>query len=343
MRRISIVGLMVLIAFSASVPVVSADTGPIQNPLNDHFYEAVLVPGGIAWQEAKTAAESRSLGDVAGHLATFTSAEEYDFVVANLPEAFISTPELQNPYLLGGFQPPGGPNEPDGNWQWVTGEPFVYTNWASGEPNNAGPGAEDCMQIAVGAPQWNDLPCEEHARGYIVEYDVSGTFADDENSIFESDIEWLAAQGITQGCGPALFCPDDLVTRGQMAAFLVRALGYTDNGGGNLFTDDNGSIFEDDIDKLATAGVTQGCGPGLYCPDDKVTRGQMAAFLVRALGYTDNGGGNLFTDDNGSIFEDDIDKLATAGVTQGCGPGLYCPDNFVTRGQMAAFLHRALG
>ena len=72
----------------------------------------------------------------------------------------------------------------------------------------------------------------------------------------------------------------------------------------------------------------------------------MAAFLVRALGYTDNGGGNLFIDDDGSTFENDIDRLATAGVTKGCNPPVndkFCPNDFVTRGQMAAFLHRALG
>lgn len=71
----------------------------------------------------------------------------------------------------------------------------------------------------------------------------------------------------------------------------------------------------------------------------------MAAFLVRALGYTDDGG-DLFTDDNGLIFEADIDRLGTAGVTKGCNPPtntMYCPDSFVTRGQMAAFLRRALG
>jgi hypothetical protein len=72
----------------------------------------------------------------------------------------------------------------------------------------------------------------------------------------------------------------------------------------------------------------------------------MAAFLVRALGYTDNGGGDLFIDDNDSIFETDIDRLGTAGVTKGCNPptdNRYCPTGHVTRGQMAAFLHRALG
>jgi hypothetical protein len=70
----------------------------------------------------------------------------------------------------------------------------------------------------------------------------------------------------------------------------------------------------------------------------------MAAFLVRALALTDDGGGNTFTDDNGSIFENDIAKLATAGITQGCNPPdntMFCPNDFVTRGQMAAFIHRA--
>jgi hypothetical protein len=119
---------------------------------------------------------------------------------------------------------------------------------------------------------------------------VSGRFIDDDNSIFEADIEWMAGQGITKGCNPPVnnkFCPDDFVTRGQMAAFLVRALGYTDNGGGDLFVDDDGNTFENDIDKLGTAGVTKGCNPPVndkFCPNDFVTRGQMAAFLHRALG-----------------------------------------------------------
>ncbi|MEA2022750.1 MAG: Ig-like domain-containing protein [Actinomycetota bacterium] len=169
--------------------------------------------------------------------------------------------------------------------------------------------------------------------------------------LFYADVEWLATEGITKGCNPPIndhYCPDANVTRGQMAAFLVRAMGYTDDGGGDLFADDNGSIFEADIDRLGTAGVTKGCNPPAnthYCPDANVTRGQMAAFLVRALGYTDDGGGNLFTDDNGSIFEADIDRLGTAGVTKGCNPPTndrFCPDAYVTRAQMAAFLHRAL-
>ncbi|MGF1667496.1 MAG: S-layer homology domain-containing protein, partial [Acidimicrobiia bacterium] len=162
---------------------------------------------------------------------------------------------------------------------------------------------------------------------------------------FAEAIVWLAEEGITQGCNPPTndrFCPDDSVTRGQMAAFLVRAFGYTDAGSVD-FADDNGSVFESDIERLATARVTLGCNPPTndrFCPDDRLTRGQMAAFLVRAFGYTDAGSVD-FADDNGSVFESDIERLATAGVTLGCNPPTndrFCPDDRLTRGQMAAFL-----
>ncbi len=112
-------------------------------------------------------------------------------------------------------------------------------------------------------------------------------FVDDDGSVFEADIEALAASGITKGCNPPkndLFCPGDFVTRGQMAAFLARALKLT-AGIGNTFIDDNTSIFEADIEALAASGITRGCNPptnNLFCPSALVTRAQMAAFLHRA-------------------------------------------------------------
>jgi hypothetical protein len=70
-----------------------------------------------------------------------------------------------------------------------------------------------------------------------------------------------------------------------MAAFLVRALDLPPGPAGT-FTDDDGSIFESEIEALAAAGITRGCSPPTndrYCPDGTVTREQMAAFLFRAL------------------------------------------------------------
>lgn len=178
-----------------------------------------------------------------------------------------------------------------------------------------------------------------------------GSFDDTGGHVFDADISWLAAAGITRGCNPpanSRFCPDEPVTRGQMAAFLNRALGLATGTG--TFVDTTGHIFAADVAALATAGVTRGCNPPTndrFCPDEPVTRGQMAAFLHRALPQLDLVHHDVaFTDTPRSVFSADIDWLAATGVTKGCNPPAndrFCPDGPVTRGQMAAFLHRALG
>ncbi|MGA8039157.1 MAG: S-layer homology domain-containing protein, partial [Acidimicrobiia bacterium] len=177
-----------------------------------------------------------------------------------------------------------------------------------------------------------------------------GTFVDDDGNVHEGGIEAIAAAGITQGCNPPAndrYCPDRVVTRGQMAAFLSRALHLpattTDH-----FNDDNGHLFEKAINQLATAGITQGCNPPAnnhFCPDRDMTRGQMAAMLARAFHYPPSTF-DRFTDDNGHLFENAIQAIAAQGVTVGCNPPAnthFCPDQKVTRDQMATFLTRALG
>ncbi|MDJ0952601.1 MAG: D-alanyl-D-alanine carboxypeptidase family protein [Acidimicrobiia bacterium] len=191
----------------------------------------------------------------------------------------------------------------------------------------------------------------DNIRCFGFESSEADTFCDDHGSIFADDIEWLSAAGITAGCNAPLgnrFCPEDPVTRGQFAALLHRALG--DSLPSIVepvsFSDTSDSTFAGDVAWLYSTGITRGCGPDTFCPDDPVTRGQLAAFFVRAFGYADGFGSDLFVDDNHSIFADQIDALATVGVTRGCNPpdnDRFCPDAVVTRAQMAAFLHRALG
>ena len=139
-----------------------------------------------------------------------------------------------------------------------------------------------------------------------------GTFIDDDTSIFEGDIEAIAAVGVTKGCNAQRteFCPERAVTRGEMAAFLVRAMGLTDQDPAIDFTDDNDSIFEDDIENSPPPASPKAATPTArrFCPNRHVTRGEMAAFLVRAIGLTDQDPAIDFTDDNDSIFEDDIEN-----------------------------------
>jgi hypothetical protein len=174
-----------------------------------------------------------------------------------------------------------------------------------------------------------------------------GTFIDDDDSTHEGSIEAVAAAGITRGCNPPgnnRYCPDEAVTRGQMAAFLTRALELT---GVDIdhFTDDDRHTFENDIDSLAAAGITRGCGDGRFCPDRSMTRGEMAAMLARAMAHEPSQADH-FVDDDGHLFEESIDILAQAGVTRGCNPpdnDRFCPDQPVTRAEMATFLTRAIG
>ncbi len=176
-----------------------------------------------------------------------------------------------------------------------------------------------------------------------------GTFYDDDANVHERSIEAIAAEDITRGCNPpqnTLFCPGDPVSRGEMAAFLSRALdlpeapsaGYDDVGPG---------AFASDIDRLAAAGITRGCNPPdntLFCPTQAVTRGQMAAFLTRAFSLP-KADSDRFIDDDGSVFEPAIESLAQAGITLGCNPpenSRFCPTTPVSRAEMATFLARSL-
>lgn len=178
---------------------------------------------------------------------------------------------------------------------------------------------------------------------------LQGYFTDDNGRVLEADIDAIAAAGITRGCNPpsnTRFCPTLRLSRGEMAAFLVRALNLPGSNN-NWFSDDNGHLFEAEINAIAAAGITRGCNPPAntrYCPDRTLTRGEMAALLVRALDLASSSK-NWFTDDNGHLFENEIDALAAADITRGCNPpsnSRFCPNDDVTREQMAAFIRRAL-
>ena len=100
---------------------------------------------------------------------------------------------------------------------------------------------------------------------------------------FSGEIFGLSELGITNGCTEITFCPDEAVSREQMAAFLVRSLGLEIWEGGTPLIDDDGSLFEAEIDTLNHHGITTGCTETTFCPTEAVTRGQMAAFLIRVL------------------------------------------------------------
>jgi hypothetical protein len=182
----------------------------------------------------------------------------------------------------------------------------------------------------------------------------NGAFSDDDGSPHEADIEKLAGEGITKGCNPpenTMYCPQRLMTRGEIAAFLARTLELP-VGEVDAFGDDTGNVFEADINAVAAAGIGFGCTKANFCPDEPLLRGEMAEMLVRAFAesdperYSNPEAVDFFTDDGESKWQDSINLLMAAGVTKGCNPpdnDNYCPDRPLIRAELASFFVRALG
>ena len=144
--------------------------------------------------------------------------------------------------------------------------------------------------------------------------------------------------------------------RGQMAVFLLRSKDGGDHQPPPCTVPTFGDVpcshmFAAWIEELFSREVTTGCSanPPLYCPESAVTRGQMAVFLLRMLmgsSYTPPACQGLFADlPCTDAFATWAEDLFERGVTSGCSanPLRYCPDNAVTRAQMAVFLVRTFG
>lgn len=170
-----------------------------------------------------------------------------------------------------------------------------------------------------------------------------GTFFDDDGNPHEGSIEAIAAAGITAGCAPQLFCPSAPVTRAEMAAFLVRALDASPAAFAGSFNDvPAGQWYTGFVERVAELGISTGYSDGTYRPNSPISRGEMAVFLLRALGL--NGSASTFSDVPASaFFAPAVGAIQVAGITNGCGNGLYCPFDQVLRDQMATFITRGFG
>jgi hypothetical protein len=174
-------------------------------------------------------------------------------------------------------------------------------------------------------------------------------FADIAGSPFALEINCLAAYGITTGATPSSYAPGREVLRAQMAQFIARLA--TEHAGLELDTRDSGFTdiaglspsAQDAINGLANAGVVNGTSPTTYGPAGQVKRDQMASFLARLqeqVGEAFPAGADFFGDDDGNTHEDNINRIAAAGIVNGTGDGGYSPGDPVTRQQMSAFLMR---
>lgn len=176
---------------------------------------------------------------------------------------------------------------------------------------------------------------------------------------FATEIDCIAAFGITEGLDDGTYGQAQSVTRAQMAVFLSSlalqaqsgSLDIPESYDADAFDDIENSFARDAINLIASLGITEGTEGGeSYNPSGIVTRQQMASFVARAHVALDVDFDGIEVDEDAfddvdadNVHFDNINLLAAAGVVQGTAEGIYSPAAVVTRGQMAAFLARSIG
>jgi len=189
-----------------------------------------------------------------------------------------------------------------------------------------------------------------HATSF---YDVPG------NYVFWRFIEGFYSQGITTGCGasPLSYCPENSVTRAEMAVFLLRAMhggAYQPPPLSGIFADvpvTGKEWMQPWVEEFYREGMTTGCGanPLQYCPEAHTTRAEMSVFVLRSThgpAYQPPATTGIFSDlpvVGKEWMQAWVEEYYREAITTGCAanPLRYCPENSVTRAEMAVFVSRA--
>lgn len=172
----------------------------------------------------------------------------------------------------------------------------------------------------------------------------------DSTSSFFPFVQGIYAAEVIPDCGIGSFCPNNPITRKEMAKFLLTAK----NGASYsppacvtpLFSDvPCSNSYAAWVNEMAREGITGGCAAGIFCPDGTITRAQMAVFLMVARGFPAAAcPPSSFLDvATTSSFCGWINQIAAKGITGGCGGGNFCPDSLVLRSQMSVFLATTFG
>jgi hypothetical protein len=212
---------------------------------------------------------------------------------------------------------------------------FTFDNWTGGAVNPTSPSTS----VIMNGPE----TVTANFIGPAFTGDVPPT------AYYFDAVNLMSLYHITAGCGTDDYCPNDNVTRAEMAIFIVRAIMGTDNFTYTLtpyFTDVPPTAFGFQwIQKMRDLNITTGCGSNMSCPTESVTRAEMAVFIIRAR----YGASAMFTYPPTPYFADVppsnfafdyIQRMAEDGITAGCGSNDYCPNASVTRGEMAVFIVR---
>lgn len=179
-------------------------------------------------------------------------------------------------------------------------------------------------------------------------------FTDDTLNTFEDRINCAAAYDLVEGKTATTFDPQGFLTRGQAATILVNYVEVSDcdveldTDDDDDFTDVDGNVHEDNIQKAADNGIVNGYNDDTFRPNMLISRAQFATMAVQAtevaLGEDlESDSDSDFDDIEGNVHEDNIEKAFDNGMLVGTSPRMFSPDLNITRGQATSIVIGAAG
>ncbi|MDG2029323.1 MAG: S-layer homology domain-containing protein [Acidimicrobiales bacterium] len=196
-------------------------------------------------------------------------------------------------------------------------------------------------------PMFRQGPTRQGSVGAdLCGFSNSGAFCDVTGAAYYADaVNWMVAQGITNGITDLLYGPNENLTRAQMVTFLWREAGEPTGFAYHGFSDvPSGAYCADAVRWAKATGITTGTSPTAFAPNQNVIRGQLVTLLWRREGEPAADPPSQFVDvPSGKCYTTAIGWAKDNGITTGTSATTFAPNNPVTRGQAAAFLHRAAG
>lgn len=220
-----------------------------------------------------------------------------------------------------------------------TRDGYVFAGWYSDEGLTKKVTKVTLTANTTVYAKWTETPGEVTKTN-----ELQNPFTDVANSDYYYDaVQWAVEKEITSGTSDNSFSPSRICTRGQMVAFLWRAMGSPEPAATNSpFVDvSQGAYYYKAVLWAVENKITAGTTATTFAPTATVTRGQTVTFLWRAAGKPAATMANPYTDISKGVYNyDAVLWAAEKGITQGTTSTTFSPNTPCTRAQIVTFLHR---
>lgn len=167
------------------------------------------------------------------------------------------------------------------------------------------------------------------------------SFVDTMNHWAKTSIDALIAKGLLTGYSDGTFRPNSGLTRAE--AIKVIATHMKLEGQESNFIDVSPTHWANKfIGAAARSGLMNGYSDGSFRPDEKISRGELAALITRAFKLTGTGNTSFKDVTRNAWYYDSIDALASNNIITGYADSTFKPEKDITRAEFATIVSRLL-